>query len=334
MVAKGNSHLLFSVLAIVGIFLMGWYGHKMYTIRNGDAYTKITKLVRESATPYAFTNPLLFIDNGGVVFSDLNPLKERWDDLRKQAIQNGEAQKISIYFRNLNNTSWTGIEEDELFDLASLKKLILLIAYLRSAEDDPALASKEIYYHGDRDDDAFYKSNHFLKKGQIYPVRDLIVDMIVKSGNDSANSIFEDFDEHELAQVYIDLDLPFPEVGKVDLISPKIYSRLFRILYSSTYLQRDLSEQALLLLSQAEFDKGLTALLPSDLIVAHKFGERITVLPSGQNEFQLHDCGIVYYPDNPYFLCVMTKGTDFLKLEGVIAKISLLTYEYWGDRSK
>jgi hypothetical protein len=42
---------------------------------------------------------------------------------------------------------------------------------------------------------------------------------------------------------------------------------------------------------------------------------------------ELHDCGIVYLPDNPYLLCVMTKGNDFAKMEKIIEEISRLSYE-------
>jgi hypothetical protein len=57
------------------------------------------------------------------------------------------------------------------------------------------------------------------------------------------------------------------------------------------------------------------------MIVAHKFGERIM-----GDSFQLHDCGIVYYPDNPYLLCVMTKGHDFYKQQTAIQIISKFIY--------
>jgi hypothetical protein len=42
---------------------------------------------------------------------------------------------------------------------------------------------------------------------------------------------------------------------------------------------------------------------------------------------QLHDCGIIYYPGNPYLLCVMTRGTDWSALEKTIQTISAMTYK-------
>ena len=46
-----------------------------------------------------------------------------------------------------------------------------------------------------------------------------------------------------------------------------------------------------------------------------------------QNIRQLHDCGIIYYPNNTYLLCIMTRGKDFKQLESVIAGISKTVYE-------
>ena len=37
---------------------------------------------------------------------------------------------------------------------------------------------------------------------------------------------------------------------------------------------------------------------------------------------QLHDCGIVYLPGRPYFLCVITEGRDADTLAEVIREIS------------
>jgi hypothetical protein len=67
----------------------------------------------------------------------------------------------------------------------------------------------------------------------------------------------------------------------------------------------------------------------ANIPVAHKFGER-TGFAGGVK--QLHDCGIVYYPKNPYLLCIMTRGTDFTKLESTIAAVSKMVYQEFDSR--
>jgi hypothetical protein len=63
--------------------------------------------------------------------------------------------------------------------------------------------------------------------------------------------------------------------------------------------------------------------------VAHKFGEHRNATVSGEiAETELHDCGIIYYPEHPYFLCIMTKGENLPSLESVISSASKLVYTY------
>ena len=114
-----------------------------------------------------------------------------------------------------------------------------------------------------------------------------------------------------------------------DAMSPKTMSSFFRILYNASYLNSVFSDMALKLLAKTSFVDGLVAGVPSDVFVAHKFGERtIHINETGEVVLrELHDCGIVYYPQKPYILCVMTQGMDFAKLKSAISQISSLTYQ-------
>lgn len=109
----------------------------------------------------------------------------------------------------------------------------------------------------------------------------------------------------------------------------KTYSSLFRQLYNGSYLSLDHSEKALSLLASVKYSKGLPEGVPDNLKIAHKFGERQI---ADTKEEQFHDCGIVYYPNNPYLLCIMTKGTDLSYLISTVSKISKMTYEEVNSR--
>lgn len=99
-----------------------------------------------------------------------------------------------------------------------------------------------------------------------------------------------------------------------------------RVLFNATYLNDANSEKALVLLSKATFDKGLTAGVPSTIVVSHKFGEHVNGADGVINSVELHDCGIVYYPKNPYLLCVMTRGKNINDLQNTIKEISNTVY--------
>ena len=139
--------------------------------------------------------------------------------------------------------------------------------------------------------------------------------MIVFSDNNAmqlATIHLLNFYPEELSGVFADLNLNVPNEQAEDYMTAKEYASLFRVLYSATYLSREKSEAALALLGLTDFRDGLVAGVPSDIFVAHKFGERGVRGSDGEiTHREFHDCGIVYYPGHPYLLCVMTKGGAF-----------------------
>jgi beta-lactamase class A len=134
-----------------------------------------------------------------------------------------------------------------------------------------------------------------------------------------------------LAEIFTDLGLPLPHADPnqtIDFMSVKSYAYFFRVLYNASYLDREYSKKALELLGHTNFNHGLTAPLPNDLTVAHKFGERTITASTGSMTQELHDCGIIYFPRRPYLLCIMTKGTNPDVLANQIEKISKTVYDF------
>ncbi len=165
--------------------------------------------------------------------------------------------------------------------------------------------------------------------GKNYTTEELIKRMVVYSDNNATQLLYNKIDHQALKDVFADLGIDYQE-DKIldDYISPKQYSLFFRALFNATYLNPEMSEKALSLLAQVDFTDGIASGIPSSIPIAHKFGERHTfyVLENNLNLTQLHDCGIVFYKNNPYFLCVMTKGLDVSKQKKFIASISHITY--------
>jgi beta-lactamase class A len=162
-----------------------------------------------------------------------------------------------------------------------------------------------------------------------YGVGRLISQSIIESDNTAAAALYINKpNEHE--ELYNVLRLPYPPEKLADYMSPRQVSYIFRALYGSTYLLNSYSEQVLELLTRTHFDKGITQGVESDIKVAHKFGEHMTYYSDGATppDHQLHDCGIVYYPEKPYFICVMTEGKKLEDLEKILQDISAITFKF------
>lgn len=273
-----------------------------------------------------FTNPLLACESGQNLTSNLKIHKKNIENLIAEEKAAGHITTMSVYFRDLNNGPWIGIDEDAPYTPASLAKVPVMITYLYQAENMPTLLDEKIpYEHELQNITPFYPPREELELGKEYTVRELIERTIVYSDNISVTLLTQHLgaDKKPLQETYKQLGVDFT-LDTHDTLSVRNYASFFRILYNASYLSQKNSEAALQLLAQADFKDGLVAGVPSGVKVAHKFGESWS---NPAEDKQLHDCGIVYATDHPYLLCVMTRGKDFPTLANTIAKTSRLVYE-------
>lgn len=287
--------------------------------------------VRENSGEYQFINPLIFSKIDKSVFEEeFKPFHAQLTTYIQNATSTNAARDVSIYFRDLNSFHWTGVNEDEKYAPASMLKVLVLMATLKESISNPRILQKKLYFSGANDSIQYYKPEDNMTPG-FYTVKNLYEDMIVHSDNGAATTLLsEPAIKSSFDKIYKIFLFPGPTAAtEDDYMSARSYSVAFRSLYDSSYLAWDASESALKLLSGTTFDKGIVAGVPSDIKVAHKFGEYSRVNQEGITAVhELHDCGIVYYPEHPYLLCIMTRGQDFASLESVLAGASKLVYTY------
>ncbi len=242
----------------------------------------------------------------------------------------GKLTEASVYFRDLVHGPTFGINELSEFAPASLLKLPLALVYLASAEAQPQLLTTKLRWVGISSlGEQRIRPRVTAESDHEYTIEELLKMMIMYSDNASYETLeqFLSDSPHRSnlrLQIFQEIGLINPKDRIEETITVRGYASLFRILYNISYLNTELSEKLLRWLAESDFDTGIKAGVPKEVVVANKFGERD--IP-GSDIKQLHDCGIVYYPGNPYLLCIMTKGNDWGELEGAISMISRMVYE-------
>lgn len=314
---------LILIAGIIG-FIAGNYFEK--TKKTDIPTDNIEKIQESRLGGYKFINPLLECDNyhPSQIISTLK-LERKVKNFIDSTKLTGQASHISFYYRDLTNGPWIGIGEKDNFSPASLLKVVIMIAAFKKAENEPDFLKKKIRYDKDSVSGVIPNiTDSTIKIGNSYSVEKLIYNMIVHSDNNARLLLFQNMDKKFINRVYSDIGIDMSNFdANNDFMSAKTYSSFFRILYNATYLNKDNSEKALQILTNSSFHKGISALLPDNLLIAHKFGERGYI---NSNIKQLHDCGIVYKGNTPYLICIMTMGTNTQELSKIIAQISLLVY--------
>lgn len=323
---------MFVFFIFVVVFYLGFLIGKKSNGEIKDEKKDGIKEIRQSG--YKFINPLLECE-----VENVSPILKSSELKIKKIIQEDILDKnpdaeIALYYRDLKNGPAFGINEQSQYSPASLLKVPLMIAYHKYLESDPHIFDKEVVFSNPSPE--FYqqfKSSKKIEIGKSYTIKQLMEYMILYSDNEATNLLFQNINANSLNLIFNDLGINAPDLyDSNNSISVKDYASFFRILYNASYLNRSSSEQALNLLSGVEYKNGLVAGIPEGVVVAHKFGERESLSEDKKITRQLHDCGIVYHPDRPYLLCVMTKGNSFENLSNIITNISKVIYQEIDNR--
>lgn len=288
--------------------------------------------IRQEGNKYQFINPLLACDlPESIDFDEYTTLEGHIKTLIAKEKDTGEASEVSVYVKELTRGRWVGIDENIQYNPASLMKVVLMIAYFKDAKGHPEVLTKKLTYTQALANIVAklpFEATSSVLVGESYSVDELIKKMIISSDNNATYTLLDNLNQTSLSEVFTDLGLPDPNATtQTYKMSAKDYSLFFRVLYNATYLGRTYSERALGLLTQATFKNGLSGGVPEGTTIAHKYGVReITTAAGDIQTAELHDCGIVYAPNHPYFLCVMTRGTVLSHVEKVVADLSSLVY--------
>jgi beta-lactamase class A len=313
-------------LALIAGIILGW-GADALTLNHANSSPTQLVSIRENSPEYGYINPILITNSDRREYPEFDSLLKKVSAYISSSTSADETDAVSFYFRDMNSGKWTGINEDAKYNPGSMMKVAVLIGYLRDAEANPTILSKKIHYAAISDPGQYYKPVRPLQTGD-YSVLELLNALIIESDNTSS-MLLVDEDPQQYADIREKLMIPkTPDnPNTVDYMSAVQYSSLYRVLYNATYISRSFSDAALKLLTETAFDKGIVAGLPEKTVVAHKFGEHSEIKDGMVQSRELHDCGIVYYPEKPYLICIMTKGKQFEKLEGIIRELSRMTYE-------
>lgn len=312
------------LILVFGFWKMGDWGNSKLNAREQKQLQN-----EKSKCPYQFLNPLR-CEFESPQKAEYTIFKQRIENYISAEKKSKNIIDAAVYFRDLNNGPTFGINDQTEFAPMSLMKLPVMMGVLKLAEQQPEILQKQI-----KVEEKFGKNiqvmdiGKTLETGKIYTVEELLEFMIAYSDNRALEILGEYLETFQsnfgvVRTTLSDLGIVGFESANPDaLIKTKSFASLFRILYNGSYLNNEMSEKGLTILSKTEFRNGLRIGVPEKIKIAHKFGIR----DYGDGEVQLHDCGIIYFPNNPYLLCVMSRGEEYNKLVSFIGTVSRLVYD-------
>lgn len=263
----------FIFISIFVFFLHRWYLHKRYLIQRQKRIEILEKLKSE--------------------------LKNEIDRFK---------QRYAIFIKDLNTGYKIVLNEEKLFPSASLIKIpIMACVYCAEKENKINLNQKVSLKGSDITQGAGILKNAPI--GKTFDIEELTRLMITYSDNTATNILIDILGFDYLNKCFKNLGLKDTNISRRILDSKakaKGYDNyttardigyLLEMFYQKQFIDKHTSERCIEFLKQQKVRDRIPALLPSDIVVAHKTG-----LENGV----CHDVGIIFTKRGDFLICVLT----------------------------
>lgn len=228
------------------------------------------------------------------------------------------SDSYALYFEYLPTGTTIGINEDKEFTAESLLKVPVVMSYFHKKEQlgittDPTVQIQQKEVNS--------KFGDLYKKGAGYSINlaDAVALALQKSDNTASLVLADQISQADFTFVYDGLDIPETTDKNTPIITAQEYASILKALYFGSVLTNDDSEKILDLLTKTDFNSLLPSGVPQGVPVAHKIGLVNTQI--------YEDCGIVYLPQRPYILCMVSKS-DVKTAQQRMHTISKMVYDY------
>lgn len=284
--------------------------------------TPLAKKTTDQSTVLRKTFPLLsprvFIENPNDILINFMELRTKL-----RTYTDSVKNPLGIYFEYLPSGVSIGINEKESFVLASLLKVPLVMGVYKNIEDG-SIKKSDMKTIEEKHLDPYFGVLWKKGPGTKLSIEDLIRYTLTQSDNTAQRMLFTTLSDKNVEDVFDSLDIPRELTGTQPVVSAKNYSSILRSLYLSSYLHEENSQEMLTLLTQSPFSDKIVAGVPANITVAHKIGVHL----GGEKNKEIYtDCGIVYIPERPYIICIMTKS-DEPSARTVMKNLSKIIYDY------
>ncbi|MFH0943273.1 MAG: serine hydrolase [Candidatus Beckwithbacteria bacterium] len=231
------------------------------------------------------------------------------------------AGSYGLYVEKLAGGEKFGINEGEVFTAASVIKLPILVVYYQ-AVDKNQLDPKTKYVLAE-EDRLVYGTGSMQNQpnGTKFSYQRIALLAANESDNMAAELLIKFLGGETKVQAKLTaLGLKDTKI-KENKTTPKEIADLLKRIYQGGLLSQNSREELMDNLTKTILEDRITAGVPSNIKVIHKFGSEGGVV---------NDCGIVE-AKNPYTICVLSTGVNDGEAMELLPKISRVIWE-WGSR--
>jgi beta-lactamase class A len=220
-----------------------------------------------------------------------------------------------LYVVRLGEGTSYGINENEVFQAASLIKLPVILSMYRYAEEG-SINLDDKYILKDSDKVAGSGSLYSRPEGFEVTYRSLVNLMGEQSDNTAFKICMGYLGEEKISEM-------IREIGMINTsledntTTPYDIGLFFKELWKESVVSEESQDEILNSLTDTIYEEHLAAGVPDNVRVAHKFGREVHVV---------NDAGVVFF-NEPYVLVIMSKGVVDQEADEVFPNLAKVIYE-------